>query len=262
MIINIAKEDNLIRIPYGKISEDSINEAAAKLTGDAFKVWIKLAISKSGSKKSILIDKNILDELRDYVKYDVTSETYTFSIPEESSHSNQKPKQIPPVWQDIARVYDFRNEDFKFVSKSFSDYHLTKKTDEILNYWKDHSSVIDCSAARTNPVVYGLRILLTHWVRNCFQLYPGEELNIGHNACNISRVKNFATRKKIQDALAHSEIVEITQENASEWNVDIREGNIEFDPLVVGTILEQRENPYGTPGYYSYEDDESEGVPW
>ena len=234
--------NNDSRIPYGRLSEAAVNEAAERLSGEAFKAWVKLAIAKNGSIKTVDIDYDIQDELQPYIFFgkDNTPIFMLLDGEETSTNNAQAKLKAPPVWDSICSLYSFIPSDYSQIDAKLTEYKLSDLAEEIMNFWKEHIAEVDCSKANKNPVIFGFKIALTIWMKSCFQLQPGDMIDLGVNASNVVRFTDTKIQARIKELAQQSPIKEITERNCAIWNKSLQEGRMEFDPLVVGKILTAR----------------------
>lgn len=226
--------------PWGRLSVEETRLASKRLSGEAFKIWVSLALNQDGFMWCGDLEASTRRELSDYgYLFQLDDGNYLFRPDGEVEDAD-----IPAAWEKIIELYGPNSrQDWIHVRNKLQAAYLGDRTEEILSYWlKKYKELqeIDHSKAR-NRLKYDLSIVIVWWLWDNFRFQPGDVLEVGQGA-KLLRFHDSMFAVTIQDGALKRGITKIRMnEKASDfWNSKLSSKKVEIPIESVAKILKNR----------------------
>jgi len=225
---------------WGKLGIVETRVAAERLSGDAFKAWILLALNQDGYVWCGDLEPRTFQELADYgYLLPLEGGNYVF-LPDGETEGYD----IPAEWGKIAGLYGSSGQkDLSYVRDKLKTACLGDRLGDILSYWGEKYEAIqeiDHSKVR-NRLKFDLSIVLTWWLWSDFRFEVGDRLEVGQGAKRL-RFHDTAFQEKTQRESNNRgmAVAYIQEKNVDYWNNAFSAQKFEIPLDVVGNILKSR----------------------
>lgn len=228
------------REPWGRLSIEDTRTASRTLSGDAFKLWVELALNQDGYTYKGVVDRDLAQELVDTgYMYATDTNSFMFNV-----SGNAKEINVPESWSRLAELYGVNRADsYRYVLSKLSSVSLDSRTEDILKYWlASYKKLSQCNRDNVkNTLRYDFAIILTWWVKENFRFEIGDIIVAGPQGKRL-RFHNAVAKAQICKAIAEqgSDVFVIHERNKPYWDDKIGRGLIELSFDAIGEILRAR----------------------
>ena len=229
-----------LRSPWGRLNIEDTKIASKTLSGDAFKIWVELALNQDGYIYHGAVGRDLLQEL-ETSGYVTPTGTDSFLF---DAGGGAKEVNIPESWLKVAEFYGAGDiADYQYVLNKLTSIALEDSSDDIFEYWvasfkklikNDHENV-------KNVLRYDFSIVLIWWLQDHFHFEIGDVIIAGHKGDRL-RYHSDTTKNEVCKALVeyHTDRFVIHENNKLYWNGKLGRGLIELKLEDVGEILRKR----------------------
>lgn len=234
------KINQSLREPWGRLNIDDTRTASKTLSGDAFKVWVELALNQNGYIYQDMIDCDILQELvtSGYIS-STGADSFLFD-----AGGGAKDVTIPESWLRVAEMYGVNGiADYQYILNKLNSVSLDDKFDDILAYWAASFKKLSQNDRNNikNPLRYDFSIVLVWWTRDYFRFKIGDVIIAGYSGERL-KYHNDQTKNEVCRSLVahHTDRFVIHENNKPYWDNSISKGLIELKLEDIGEILRER----------------------
>lgn len=226
---------------WGKLGITETHTAAERLSGDAFKAWVLLALNQDGFVWRGDLEPRTFHELSDYGYLTTLGEgNYLFQPDGELGDVD-----VSAEWSRIADLYGSSGQqDLSYVRDKLRSAYLDNRMEDILDYWAEKYMAlqeVDHSRAR-NRLRFDFSVMLVWWLWDHFRFQLGDVLEVGEGA-KLLRFHDAALKTRIQ-TIAHGHknaSFNMTEANVGTWNTVFADKKFEVPIECVAKILKSRE---------------------
>lgn len=242
--IRKARSDNL----WGKL-DIKATMAAMGLSGEAFKLWVRLALNQDGFISTIDRGQfnSELSELLD-AGYLIASDSAMLLFIEEGGCDNVQENQ-PLQWDEVYSLYNktVRNteQDLEYVTERLTIASIEDELDSVLTYWV--SKYPDLASSRPakakNALRYDFAKVLVWYLWEHFTFELGDVVVVGKEGRRI-RCHNDAVKARIVDGAKARSIESVTMQerNIQFWQDAFAKRQIELSLSDIGDIIRARKD--------------------
>ena len=218
------------------------------LSGDAFKLWVRLCLNQNGQIRKLDADRypGEFDELFrfGYLRSGSSCDTIFTDDATEPGEA----ERINLAWYDICTLYGKRlmdcSGDFAFVNRRLKEACLTDQAESILLYWKVQFDELSAVRDPDNqyPIRYDFTIVLSWYLSDHFLFEPGDVLFVGREGQSL-HYSHPAVKAKVKGMLCsnHSEYLTISGQNVHFWIERYSARKIGIPPETIGGVLRARQ---------------------
>lgn len=225
---------------WGKLGVEEARTASERLSGDAFKAWVLLALNQDGYVWQGDLEPRTFHELSDYGYLTTLGDgNYLFQ-------PNGEPEDVdvPSEWVRIADLYGSSGrQDLRYIQGKLRSACLDDRMGDILTYWAEKYGAlqeIDHSRARSR-LRFDFSVILVWWLWDHFRFQPGDVLEVGEGA-KLLRFHDATFKVRVQATITGKKSPEfhITNEAVNTWNTAFADKKFEIPLECVGKILKNR----------------------
>lgn len=228
------------REPWGRLSIEDTRTASRTLSGDAFKVWVELALNQNGYIYQGVVDSGLTQELVDAGYLSAAgANSFLFDV-----GGNMQEASVPESWLRIAELYRVSGaDDYQYVLGKLVSTTLEDRTDDILRYWAASFEKLNQNSRSNvkNTLRYDFAIVLAWWMKENFRFEIGDIIVAGAQGKNL-RFHNEVAKDRICKCIAEqgSDMFVIHERNKPFWDDKVSRGLIELSLDAIGEILRAR----------------------
>lgn len=221
--------------------------AMSRLSGEAFKLWVRLALNQDSYVSTLDSGKfdRELSELLD-VGYIIATDSAMLLFVEDGDYDDAQENR-PLQWGEVYSLYNMtmRNseQDLEYVKERLTATGLEDEVDSVLAYWKsNYNDLVSSRPAKAkNALRYDFAKVLIWYLWDHFTFEIGDVVIVGKDGRRI-RCHSDTIKSRIVDGAKTRNIETVTMQehNIEFWRDAFAKRQIELNTNDIGDIIRVR----------------------